>query len=291
MLRNEKDTEVVRVLKLAAIYGPFVRFTPDGNEGDGEGEGEGDTLDNAIKEGEKAAKTPEEQAAIDTARKAEQQLEQERANTRRANETATTAQAELEVAQAETEKLQEKLEAAQAKAAEAGITDVELNEDDYTGTDLVLVRSIKALQEGVKAKDQRIAGLEKKATDFEEKAQIDSATAASNSAYEELLTDLDAEYGADCRNEAVKAFNALAAEGKVEKGKPAKTTRLLEKCYKDAKAAKAKDKTTDKSRTDLDTGSGGGSAPNLTDVEIKDGSLDDVAKHYGQALKGAKLKE
>lgn len=283
MLRKTKDEMWARVQKLAGIYGPFVRFTPDGNEG----EGEGDPLDNAIKEGEKAAKTPEEQAAIDTARKAEQQLEQEQSNTRRANETAKQAQDDLETAQAETVKLQEQLEAAQAKAAEAGITDAELNEDDYTGTDLALVRSIKAVKKQLDAKDQRITGLEKKATDFEKQVQIDSATAASAAAYEELLTDLDAEYGADCRNEAVKAFNALAADGKVEKGKPAKTTRLLEKCYKDAKAAKAKAKPTNRSGTDLNTGSGGGSAPNLAGVEINDGSLDDVAAQYATAAKTA----
>ena len=285
MLRSKKDRMLARVQKLAGIYGPFVRFTPDGTEGT---EGDEQVLDKAIESSEEAAKTPEEQAAIDTARQAEQQLEQERGNTRRANGATQQAQADLEAAQSETATLQEKLEAAQSKAAEAGIDNVELNEQDYTTTDIPLVRAINAIKKQLDAKDKRIACLEKKATGYEKQAHIDSATAASNSAYDELLTDLDAEYGADCRNEAVKAFNALRADGKVEKGRPAKATRALEQCYRDAKAAKAKNKSTSKSDLNLDTGSGGGSPANLAGVEIKDGSLDDVANQYAAAGATAK---
>lgn len=54
--------------------------------------------------------------------------------------------------------------------------------------------------------------------------------------YEELLFDLDSEYGAEYRDEAVRLFNQLAAEGKVPKGNPAKATRIMERCYKEAKA-------------------------------------------------------
>ena len=80
------------------------------------------------------------------------------------------------------------------------------------------------------------------ATQLREKGQYSSEqwTAeqerAKNATYEELMADLDSEYGAECRDEAERKFNALAAEGKVPKGKPAMATRIMERCYKEAKA-------------------------------------------------------
>lgn len=252
---------------------------------------EDNALDNAIETGENAARTPEEQAVIDKARRDEQQLEQEKGNTARANETARQAQSDLESAKSENEKLQEQLEAAEAKAAEAGISDVELKEDDYEGTDLAIVRSIKGLKQTIEAKDKRIASLEKKATGYEEQDRKDKALQVRDSVYEELLTDLDTEYGADCRNAAVKKFQELSAEGKVPKNNPAKATRIMERCYKEAKTAKdkaAKDKGKDKSSLSLDLGSGGGSAPNLSGIEVKEGSLDEVDEQYSKTEFGAR---
>ena len=230
---------------------------------------------------EPPSKTPEEQKAIDDARKHEQMLEQERANVARAKETASRAQSELESAQSENESLKEKLAAAEAKAADAGITDVELDESEYTGSDLALVKAIKNLNKKIEVKDKRIAGLEKKSEQYEAQGRQSKAAAARNAAYEELLTDLDSEYGADCRNEAVKKFNELITKGDVPKGNTAKATRVMEKCYKEVKTAKSK---TTKPSLPLDSGSGGGIAPNLSGAEIPDGlSLDDAVKHLAGA--------
>lgn len=287
---KERDRMLARISKLAKVYGPSVRFYPEGSEGSEPGDVNADALDDAIKDSEKAARTPEEQKVIDDARKSEQQLEQEQANTRRANEAAKDAQSDLESAKSENETLKEQLATAEAKAAEAGIKDVELNEGDYEGTDLALVRSINALNEKIGAKDKRIGNLEKKVTDYEGLLRKDEAVAARNSAYEELLTDLDTEYGADIRNEAVKKFNELVVEGKVLKGSPAKAMRIMERCYKEAKASKDKDKAAKNksSSLSLDSGSGGGTATNLSGTEIKAGSLDDVAEQYGRALANKK---
>lgn len=215
--------------------------------------------------------------------KTRQRADQEAANAKKAREQLSESQSSLETAQTENEALKEQLAAAEKKAAEAGIEDVELDESQYQTTDIPLVRAIKSLKEKSKAKDERIAGLEKKASDFEEQGRKDKAIQARDEAYEELLTDLDGEYGADCRNEAVKKFDALILEDKVPKGNTAKATRILEKCYKDAKSAKAKDSKKDKSSLSLDSGSGGGDAPNLSGVEIKEGSLDEVAAQYAAA--------
>ena len=261
MLSEQKrETMLARVLRLANVYGPFVRFYPEGNEGDG---------GSAIEDGEKAELENNEEFE-----KTRQRADQEAANAAKARERATQAESENET-------LKEQLVAAKAKADEAGIEDVELDESNYQDTDLALVKSIKALNKKIDAKDSRIAGLEKKAAGYEEQLQKEANETARNSIYEGLLTDLDLEYGADCRNEAVNKFQTLNTEGKVPKGNPTKATRIMEKCYKEVKAAKAANKK-DKPLS-LDSGSGGGSALNLSSVEIKEGSLDEVAAQYAAA--------
>lgn len=300
--KTDKMLAIARISRLAEKYGPFVRFYPEGSEGTGEGiEKHEETpiedpdkkpdgaLESAIEAGEKAAKTPEEQKAIDDARKSEQQLEQEKANAERAREVARQAQTDLAAANSETEKLKEQLAAAEAKATEAGIADVELDEKEYEGTDLAIVRAIKAVNQKIAAKDTEIKSLQKKATGYETQAAKDEATAAQNSAYEELLTDLDTEYGADIRNDALKLWQEKVKDGKVPKGKPAQATRIMERCYKEAKTAKEKASTKkDKSGLPLDKGSGGGETPNLSGVEIKEGSLDEVDAQVAKTSFGSR---
>ena len=41
------------------------------------------------------------------------------------------------------------------------------------------------------------------------------------------------------KNEAVKKFNELVADGKVSRGRPEKATRTMERCYKEANKAKS----------------------------------------------------
>jgi len=296
MLSEKRNIMLARISRLAKKHGPFVRFFPGGSEERHEETpiedpdkpkdvDDGSALESAIKGSEKATKTADEQRAIDDARKNEQQVEQERANAERAREEARQAQTDLEASQTANTKLQEKLEAAEVAAAEAGITDVELKEDDYKDapSDLAMVKAINTLKTKLEASNKRSAALEKKAKGYEQQAQNDQAKAARNAAYDEILTDLDDEYGADVRNEALKIWQEKVKAGEIPKGKPAQATRIMEKCYKQAKAAKdeATKKAKDKSPS-LDTGSGGGSGPNLTKTEIKEGSLDDVAEQVGQ---------
>ena len=153
---------------------------------------------------------------------------------------------------------------------------------------MAIVRAVKANKEQLAAKDAEIAGLKKKASDYEAQVRKEKATQATNSAYEELLSDLDEEHGADNRNEAVAKFNELVAAGKVPKQNNIKATRIMERCYKEVKAAKEKEtKAKDKSELSLDSGSGGGTPPSLSGVEIKDGqSLDDAVKQIAAASKG-----
>jgi len=263
-----------RILRLATKYGPNVRFFPKGTEA---------ALDDAIAEGDKDGlkDNPEFE-------KTRQRADQEAANARKAREELSETQTELETAQSENESLKEQLEKAESKAAQAGIMDVELDESQYQGTDLALVKSIKFLKQNQEAKDKELEALKKKAAGYEERDRKNQAKLAQNSAYEELLSELDGEYGADCHNEAVEKFQEMCSKGEVPKGSPAKATRALEKCYKEVKAAKSKEsKDKDKSLS-LDTGLGGGSSPNLSGVEIKEGSLDEVDAQVSKTAFGAK---
>ena len=256
-----KKMSITRTLKLAQMYGFSARFTPGGNEAD---------------EAAKAAGTAE----FDKVR---QQAQQHEANATKARNEATAVTTQLNETKGEVEALKSQLAAANAKAESAGI-DVELNEDDYSDTDVALVRSIKALNAKIDLKDAVISGLQKDASDFKESKLQEQATAAQETQYQELLNDMDVDYGPEYRNAAVTAFEKLNAEGKVTGG-PAKATRILEKCYKNAvKAVKDKEAETAKGNVRLDSGSGGGTSTLLSGVELKSGSLEDVTAQAGKLL-------
>ena len=267
---------VKRILRLAEKYGPFVRFYPDGSEGSDEDD-----------EAKKKAAEQQEQGNKQEFEKTRQRADQEAANARKAREELSERQSELETAHTENESLKEKLAEAETKAAQAGIKDVELEESEYQGTDLNLVRAIKSLKEEQTVKDKEIKALKDKATGYEERERKEQAKVARDSAYEELLSDLDGEYGADCRNDAVQKFDELCKKGDVPKGNPALAARKMEKCYKEVKAAKSKEsKEKEKSSLSLDSGSGGGSPPSLSGATIPSGlSLDEAVDHLAAAAK------
>lgn len=255
--------------RLHKLYGFNVRFDRDSD----------DPVDKAITDAEK--KELEDNPEFEKTR---QRADQEAANAAKARERAAEAEGNLDSARSENEQLKEQLAEAEAKAAEAGIEDVELDEADYEGTDLALVKAIKGLNDKIGLKDKEIKGLKDLGKKYEQQEQGKAAQNASQVEYDELLSGLDEDYGVDCRNAAVKAFQQLRDEGKILKGSPAKATRLMEKCYKDARKAKDAAKKKDKS-LNLDTGSGGGSLPQLEGKEIPDDlSLDDAVEAYGKAV-------
>lgn len=263
-----KKMSIARTLKLAEIYGPFARFSPDGNE----------AVDNAIKAAEEAEL--EGNAAFDKARQA---ADQEKANAAKAREKADAATTQLGEANSQVEALKQQLAEANAKADAAGVS-VELDEKNYSDTDLVLVKSIKALEKKLEVKDVQINNLNQKATDFESNRAANDAKATQEAQYQELLNDMDVDYGPEHRNAAVIAFEKKVAAGEVTGG-AAKATRILERCYKDSvKAAKAKEAEIKKGNVTLDSGSGGGTNINFSGVKLKSGSLEDVTAQAGKVL-------
>lgn len=252
---------VTRLELLAKKYGPFARFIPDGNEDDG--------LDGAIDESNKAdlKNNPE----FD---KVQQQADQERANATRAREESAEKTTQLEEANSTVASLQQQLEEARVDASKAGIDLDKLDEGDFSDTDVELVRHIKALGKKVKTVESKNKALEETADKFKTNEAKKAAASEKDRAYQDLLSDMDADYGPENRNEAVKTFEAKVAAGEV-KGGPAKATRILEKCYRDA--AKASAATGKKKGVGLDPGSGGGSGITLSGLELTEGTLDEVA--------------
>lgn len=241
---------------------------------DVDSEGKKAALDTAIADGEK-----DELKDNAEFNKEKQRADQESANARKARAELDQTTSKLTAAQTENATLKQELEDMKAKALEAGIETVDLKEDDYEGTDLKLVQAIKSLEKKLKLGQSEITKLNKSKNELEQQIKNDRATKARLSQYEQLLASLDDDYGADCRNSAVKKFSELSANGKVPKGDPVQATRIMEKCYKEAKAeiTKAKKDAEKKNKLSLDPGSGGGARTSLSGIELKKGSLDEVA--------------
>lgn len=258
---------ITRILKLAELHGPFVRFFPEGDE-----------LDGAITDAENA--DLKDNKEFD---KVLQQSQQHEGNAKRATAAAEAANSQLGEANTQLEDLKSQLAVANAKAEASGV-DVELNEADYSDTDVQLVKKIKALDARLAAGQAEITAIRSEGAKAKAKEAATEAKAGQEAAYQDILNDMDVDYGPEHRNAAVKAFDALVQDGKVIGG-PAKATRILEKCYKDAvKAVVAKDAKNKKDGVRLDSGSGGGVGESFSGVELTAGSLEDVAAQAGKSL-------
>lgn len=264
-----------RLLELHASHGNNVRFYPgaepnpndvnvDNNDKDD------DSVNKAIKDSEKA--DLENNAEFN---KVQQRADQEAANAAKARDATTEAQAELETANTEKTTMKAELDDLRAKAATKGIELGSIAEDDLEPNEKLLLNSIKQLDEKLNANATQISSLQKDKEDLLSQGRKDKAGDAQNKMYQELLTDLDGEYGAEHRNVAVGEFEDLCKTGKVPRDNTAKSTRILEGCYKNA--VKAKTTVKKEEPHPLDSGSGGGSGGNLAGHDLKEGSLDEVA--------------
>jgi len=262
-----KKMSITRIQNLAKTYGPSVRFTPEGSEG---------AVDDALKDAEGA--DLKDNKEFDKVRQA---ADQEKANAAKARQEADSAKTQLTQVNSEMDSLKAQLAEATAKA---GNVDVELNEDDYSDTDLALVKSIKTLNKKIDSKDAVIDALKKDVNDSKAEKVSTQAQADQEAQYQELLNDMDEDYGVQFRNAAVKEFEALHKDGKVVGG-AAKATRMLEKCYKNAvKADAEKEAAKKKDGVRLDSGAGGGGGVNLSGIALTEGSLEEVTAQAGKLL-------
>jgi len=213
--------------------------------------------------------------------KARQRADQEAANAQKARQQAAQASQQLAEMQTKSEAMQAELDALKAKAQDQGI---DLKEEDFQDSDVKLVKAIKVLEAKFEASKSEITNLKKAKNDLLAERQAEQVKRQRNKVYDDLLSDLDDEYGPQCRNAAVKQFDKLVDEGKASNA--VQSTRLLEKCYKDAKKAAEKDLKDNPQRgLSLDPGAGGGS-PNLNNrAKLKPGSLADVSEQLRNASK------
>lgn len=229
----------------------FMRFLPDDNP-------DGDTkdLDGAIDD------SKDKKQEVDKER---QRADQEAANAKKSRDEATQAKADnvsvradLATLETERQRLEGALAEAQAKASEGQMPNLDGVELDVNET--LLAKSVQSLQKQINdnadaAKKERDAQ-QAKITQYEAVEAQKVQQARSDASYNALLSDLDSDYGAECRNEAVAAYQKKWANGDVPKDNAAAATRILEKCYKDVKAKV--NKKADNKNFSSDTGSGGG---------------------------------
>jgi len=234
--------------------------------------------------------------ALNDAKKAEQDFDKER-------QRADQAEANLRKTKVEQEQLQQKLAEQKAsaeqlakqidelKAAKGASDEVEsllgdfdpenASLEDY-GTALKqiggMVRDLKSELASVRSRAEQTA------EETESERQQRQAEDAKAKTYNRVCTRLEKKYGDGLRNRATELFQEkVKLEG--PPSDPADATLRLDECFAEAKeeAAKAKKKDAESTKkVTTDTG-GGGVRPSYGDVQIKPGSLDDVAAQFETA--------
>lgn len=198
--------------------------------------------------------------------KMQQQIDQERANSKRARESndqlgnkLTSLESDLastkELLQKTTEQLNRPVV---ADPDEMGVTDV--------------AKYAQGLEKQVSDLKLQHDDLQKRQEATDEKTRQENVSKQVQAAQDRILTDCDDEYGAEHRNEALKLADELVDKGDIQKP----TTeydggRLMRRCYKDT-AAKHKDEHKPKTPTDA----GGGNVAH--ENKLKPGSIKDVLK-------------
>jgi chromosome segregation ATPase len=201
--------------------------------------------------------------------KFQQQLDQERANTRKLSQDREQLSMKLGEMSAKVETLQRAISDSKTQAQE--VKDLDPNSADIpelTKHNNWLRQQLRETQESVK----KLAGL---ATEFQGREQQRALEDMRAKTIEKILKPLDEEFGAKYRTTAKKLADKLVDSG--EEQQPADTyeaSLLMRKCYKrvvDGEKVPTKEK---KSPT-TDSGSGGGVSIRNTD-SIGTGRLDDI---------------
>ena len=202
----------------------------------------------------------------------------------------TELQTEIEAERSATaEKLaaiEEKLEA-KAKAEDTKVDDIDTLDPDYVDVKVInALKSLKAqgeqLRAEIAAKDKDLAAL-KKAKEAYEAEKVQSAEEQRRSELKEaMLSDLDAEFGAKFRNDAVKMANEkVKKDGKAPEG-DFFIYKFIRECYKEV-AEKAPKETPKEPKVPVDTGAG---SIGFKSEGLKEGSIDEVMKDLRSRYRG-----
>jgi len=229
--------------------------------------------------------------------KTRQEVDQYKASVEKMSEEKAELQGQVETLQdtieaeraATAEKLasiEEKLEA-KAKAEDTKVDDIDSLDPDYVDAKVInALKSLKAQGDQLRAqladKDKDLAALKQAKEAYEaEKAQ--SAEEQRKAALKEsMLSDLDAEFGAKFRNDAVKLANdKVKKDGKAPEG-DYHIFQFIRKCYKEI-AEKAPKDTPKEPKVPVDTGAG---SIGFKSEGLKEGSIDEVMKDLRSRYRG-----
>ncbi len=206
----------------------------------------------------------------------QQEIDQERGNTRRAREEVSTLTSAYE--QSNTQINQLKAEIAEIREAKETET-LKIETMDSDNADETVIKNIQLMDARLTAKEQEISAMSKK-IDTYEKQQADAQAKSANeeakaSVYktvESTMAKLDVPGAAKYRNEATKLADELVDSGQRKQPKTFdEAIDLMTDCYLQVKKGqKAKDSVS------VDTGKGGTAASGKKAGGIKPGKIEDV---------------
>jgi len=240
----------------------------------------------------KEQKTTDEKEGWD---KAKQELDQYKANVDKLTDQKGELQEQVSelqtVIEQERETTAEKLAGIEKqlaeKAKEEKVDDIDNLDPDFVDANVIKVlKSLKAQQKDLEGqlaeKDQDIAKLQKAKEEYEAdrvKAQED---ARRSDLKEVMLSDLDKEFGAKFRNDAVALANKKVKDsGKAPEG-DFFIYKFIRDCYKEI-AENAPKEAPKKEPVSVDSGASG---VTFKEGEIKEGSIDEVFPHIAAKYKG-----
>jgi hypothetical protein len=230
--------------------------------------------------------------AIADAEKAKAEFDKDRQRADQAEANFRKAQAEKEHATTQLSQLQQQMDAqqkqlaelkAQGEASKSIADNLPTLTEDATIEDIA--RVVTASHKIIADQAKELAALKTKASRYEEETgkerQEREARERRNKVLEEVCTELEEEFGAGIRNDALKLMEKVNEEQGLPVN-PAKAVLRLRQCYKKV----SEDKTTETKKATIkapvtDTG-GGGSRPSFGNTKIKKGSLSDVSTQYGK---------
>jgi hypothetical protein len=225
--------------------------------------------------------------------KIKQQIDQERANAKRAREALDAERAEKEQLAEQVAGLQSQLGAVQNQLKEQLTTKEykDLANLDPDATEVPdLVRAHQALTQKAAILETRAQKAEQYILDQQQRERAAEELRRRDAQSEEIYADCDDEFGAQYRNAAIKLADQKVQDGEVELPRTVvQGARLMRHCYKEVSEGAKPKEDKKKSSVPTDTGLRGLSVTDIQESkEFKPGSLDEVAKDMASKMKTGK---
>lgn len=225
--------------------------------------------------------------------KTKQQIDQERANARRAREALDAERAEKEQLAEQVAGFQAQIGSLQNQLKEQLTAKEykELGNLDPDATDVPdLVKAFQKSTAKVAELEQRATRAEQYILDREQRERVSEEQRRREAQSEEIYADCDDEFGAQYRNAAIKLADQKVQDGEVEQPRTViQGARLMRRCYKEASEGAKPKEDKKKSAVPTDTGLRGLSVTDIRESkEFKPGTLDEVAKDVANKMKAGK---